>query len=139
MTNCLNRVTLIGNLGQNPEFRITNDGKEIAHFSLATSETWKDRSSGEKKEKTEWHKIVVLNDYLVKLIKDYVKKGSRVYVEGSMQTRKWTDNHGHEKLTTEVVLQNFNAALILMDTKGSMNDHGNADAGFEHENNNQNS
>lgn len=117
MANSLNKVTLIGNLGADPEIRTTNDGKEIATLSLATSESWKDRVTGERKEKTEWHRIVVFNDGLVGVIKNYVKKGSKIYIEGSLQTRKWVDNSGQEKYTTEIVLQNFNANLILLDSK----------------------
>jgi single-strand DNA-binding protein len=109
-------------LGRDPEFRSTNDGKEIANFSLATSEHWKDRATGEKKEKTEWHRIVVFNEGLVRVIKDYVKKGSKLYIEGNLQTRKWVDNSGQEKYTTEIVLQNYNCQLILLDNRNS-SDH----------------
>ena len=125
MANSLNKVTLIGNLGRDPEFRSTNDGKEIATFSVATSESWKDKSSGERKEKTEWHKVVVFNDGLVGVIKNYVKKGSKVYIEGSLQTRKWQDNSGQEKYTTEIILQNFNAQFILLDSKSHDHSHDN--------------
>lgn len=117
MAHSLNKVTLIGNLGKNPELRSTNEGKEIAIFTLATSDTWKDRNTGEKKEKTEWHRIVVYNEGLVNIIKNYLKKGSKVYLEGSIQTRKWSDNNGQERFSTEIVLQNFNANLILLDNK----------------------
>lgn len=119
MANSLNKVTLIGNLGRDPEIRTTNDGRELANFSIATSETWKDKATGEKKEKTEWHRVVVFNEGLVRVIKDYVKKGSKLYIEGSLQTRKWVDNSGQEKYTTEVVLQNFNSQLILLDGRSS--------------------
>ena len=119
MANGLNKVVLIGNLGRDPEFRSTNDGKEIATFTIATSDSWKDRATGEKKEKTEWHRVVVFSEGLVKVIKSYLKKGSKVYLEGSLQTRKWVDNAGQEKYSTEIVLQNFNANLILLDTKSS--------------------
>jgi len=124
MAGSLNKVTLIGNLGKDPEIRTTNDGKEIASFSLATSETWKDRATGEKKERTEWHRIAVFNEGLVGLIKNYVQKGSKLYIEGSLQTRKWTDNTGIEKYTTEVVLQNYNASLILLDNKNHVESDG---------------
>ncbi|MCC8417762.1 MAG: single-stranded DNA-binding protein [Rickettsia endosymbiont of Bryobia graminum] len=117
MANSLNRAILIGNLGRDPEIRSTNDGKEIASFSIATSETWKDRVSGERKEKTEWHRVVVFNEGLVSVIKNYAKKGTKVYIEGSLQTRKWIDNSGQEKYTTEIVLQNFNSQFILLDSK----------------------
>ena len=119
MAHSLNKVVLIGNLGRDPEFRSTNEGKEIATFSIATSDSWKDRLTGEKKEKTEWHRIVIFNEALVRVIKNYVKKGSKIYLEGSLQTRKWVDSSGQEKYSTEIVLQNFNANLILLDTKNS--------------------
>ena len=123
MTNSLNKVTLIGNLGRDPEVRHTNDGKEIASFSLATSESWRDKTSGEKKERTEWHRIVVFSEGLVNIIKSYVKKGSKIYIEGSLQTRKWQDNTGQEKYTTEVVLQGYSAQLILLDKKDSVSSY----------------
>ena len=114
----VNKVILVGNLGQDPEIRNTSDGREIANFSLATSENWKDKSTGEKKEKTEWHRVVVFSQGLVGVIKNYVKKGSKLYIEGSLQTRKWTDNQGVEKYTTEIVLQNYNSTLQILDSKG---------------------
>ena len=114
MSGSLNKVTLIGNLGRDPEIRTTNDGKEIANFSLATSESWKDKATGEKKDKTEWHRIVCFNEGLVKIIKEYVKKGTKLYIEGQLQTRKWLDNANQEKYTTEVVLQGYNAHLVLL-------------------------
>jgi single-strand DNA-binding protein len=115
----LNKAILIGNLGRDPEIRHTADGKEIASFSVATSETWKDRATGEKKEKTEWHRVVVFSEGLVSVVKNYAKKGTKIYLEGNLQTRKWVDNLGHEKYTTEIVLQNFNSQFILLDSKGS--------------------
>lgn len=121
MAGSLNKVALVGNLGHDPEIRTTSDGKEIANFSLATTETWKDRVTGEKKERTEWHRVVIFNEGLVSVVKNYVKKGSKLYIEGSLQTRKWNDNSGQEKYTTEVVLQNFNSQLILLDSKNSNN------------------
>lgn len=114
----LNKVTLIGNLGKDPEIRTTGDGKEIANFSIATKETWKDKTTGEKKDKTEWHRVVCFNEGLTRVIKSYVKKGSKIYIEGQLQTRKWTDQDKQEKYTTEVVLQNYNSSLILLDSKG---------------------
>ena len=114
----LNKVTLIGNLGKDPEIRTTGDGKEIANFSIATSETWKDKTTGEKKDKTEWHRVVCFNEGLTRVIKSYVKKGSKIYVEGQLQTRKWTNQEGQEVYTTEVILQNYNSSLILLDSKG---------------------
>ena len=118
MAGSLNKAILIGNLGRDPEIRHMADGKEIASFSVATSETWKDRTTGEKKEKTEWHRVVVFSEGLVSVVKNYAKKGTRVYLEGILQTRKWVDNLGHEKYTTEIVLQNFNSQFILLDSKG---------------------
>lgn len=119
MAGSLNKVVLIGNLGADPEIRSTTLGKEIASFSIATADSWKDRITGEKKEKTEWHRVVVFNEGLVTVIKNYAKKGTKVYIEGSLQTRKWVDNTGQEKYTTEVVLQNFNGHFILLDSRGS--------------------
>jgi len=116
MSGSLNKVILIGNLGNDPEIRSTNDGREIANFSLATGESWKDKVTGEKKEKTEWHRIVCFNEGLVKVIKEYVKKGTKLYIEGQLQTRKWLDNANQEKYTTEIVLQGYNANLILLGT-----------------------
>lgn len=121
MAGSLNKVTLIGNLGRDPEIRTTGEGKEIANLSLATTDIWKDRVTGEKKEKTEWHRVVIFNEGLVSVVKSYVKKGSKLYIEGSLQTRKWNDNSGQEKYTTEIVLQNFNSQLILLDRKNSTN------------------
>ena len=115
----LNKVTLIGNVGQDPEIRNTQDGREIANFSIATTESWKDKNTGERQSKTEWHRIVVFSQGLVGIIKNYVKKGSKLYIEGQLQTRKWTDNNGVEKYTTEVVLQNFNSNLQMLDSRNS--------------------
>ena len=109
MAGSLNKVMLIGNVGKDPEIRSTGEGKEIANFSLATSESWKDRATGERKDRTEWHRIVIFNDGLVGIVKNYVKRGSKVLIEGNLQTRKWVDNTGQEKYTTEVVLQNFSS------------------------------
>lgn len=140
MALSLNKVILIGNVGRDAEIRMTSEGKEIATISLATSETWKDKVTGEKKEKTEWHRVVVFNDGLVGVVKSFVKKGSRLYIEGSLQTRKWQDSTGIEKYTTEIVLQNFGANLILLDSKsqgdGNMADYSQAQnrgaSNFEH-------
>ncbi len=135
----LNKVTLIGNVGKDPEIRNTSDGREIASLTLATGESWRDRATGEKKERTEWHRISIFNEALVGVVKNYVKKGSKIYLEGNLQTRKWVDNAGVEKYTTEVILQNFNSALILLDNKGStpsdgmtQSDSGKAGATFDH-------
>lgn len=130
MANSINKVTLIGNVGRDPEIRTTQDGKEIATITLATSESWKDRLSGERKERTEWHKIVVFADGLVNIIKNYVKKGSKLYVEGALQTRKWVDNAGVERYTTEIVLQNFNSTLLMLDNNRT---HGGGDGHTHHD------
>ncbi len=119
MAGSVNKVILIGNLGRDPEIRATQDGREIANLAIATSESWKDKSTGERKEKTEWHRVVIFNDGLVNVVKNYLKKGAKVYIEGSLQTRKWTDKDGHEKYSTEVVLQGFGGVLTMLDGKGS--------------------
>tara|TARA_B100000470_G_C19711348_1_gene355622 strand:+ start:272 stop:715 length:444 start_codon:yes stop_codon:yes gene_type:complete len=119
MSGSLNKVMLIGRLGQDPEIRNTQDGRSLCTFSLATSENWNDRNTGERKEKTEWHRIVVFNEGLVKIIEQYVKKGSNVFLEGQLQTRKWEDKEGIEKYTTEVVLQGFNSTFKMLDSKGA--------------------
>ena len=117
----INKVILVGNVGQDPEIRSTQDGREIANFSLATSESWKDKNTGEKKEKTEWHRVVVFSQGLTSIVKNYVKKGSKLYIEGSLQSRKWTDNQGVEKYTTEVVLQNYNSTIQMLDSSRNSN------------------
>src|SRR6185295_18779866 len=117
MAGSVNKVILVGNLGKDPEIRNTQDGREIANLTLATSESWKDKNSGERKEKTEWHRVVIFNDRLIPIVKQYLKKGAKVYVEGALQTRKWTDQSGQEKYSTEVVLQNFNGTLTMLDTR----------------------
>jgi single-strand DNA-binding protein len=114
----VNKVILVGNLGKDPEIRRTQDGKAIANLSLATSESWKDKNTGERKEKTEWHRVVIFNENLCKIVEAYLKKGSKVYLEGALQTRKWSDKDGVEKYSTEVVLQGFNSSLVMLDTKG---------------------
>jgi single-strand DNA-binding protein len=113
----LNKAIIIGNVGKDPIIRSTQDGREIASLSLATSESWKDKSTGERKEKTEWHNISVFSEGLVKVIKQCVKKGDKVYIEGKIQTRKWTDKDGTEKYTTEIVLQGFDAKLVMLSSK----------------------
>lgn len=115
MAGSVNKVILVGNLGRDPEIRSMQSGEEIAQLSLATSETWRDKASGERKERTEWHRVVIFNENLVKVAKQYLKKGSKVYIEGSLQTRKWTDKDGAEKYTTEVVLQRFRGELTMLD------------------------
>ena len=114
MAGSINKVILLGRVGQDPEIRATSNGKEIANLSLATSESWKDKSTGEKKEKTEWHRVVIFNEGLVNLVKNYVAKGTQLYVEGVLQTRKWQDSSGQDKYSTEIVLQNYNGKIVLL-------------------------
>jgi len=118
MAGSVNKVILVGNLGKDPEIRRTQDGRPIANLSVATSETWRDKATGERKEKTEWHRVVIFNEGLAKVAEQYLKKGAKVYVEGSLQTRKWTDQSGVEKYSTEVVLQGFNSVLTMLDGRG---------------------
>jgi single-strand DNA-binding protein len=118
MAGSVNKVILVGNVGKDPEVRSAQDGTKIVNFSLATSETWNDRASGERKERTEWHRIVVFNDRVADVVEKYVRKGSKLYVEGSLQTRKWTDQSGQEKYTTEVVISRFKGELTMLDGRG---------------------
>ena len=115
MAGSVNKVILIGNLGADPEIKRTQDGRPIANLRIATSETWRDKNSGERKERTEWHRVVIFNEGLCRVAEQYLKKGAKVYIEGQLQTRKWTDQSGAEKYTTEVVLQNFNSVLTMLD------------------------
>jgi single-strand DNA-binding protein len=115
MAGSVNKVILVGNLGKDPEIRRTQDGRPIANLSVATSETWRDKNSGERKEKTEWHRVVIFNEGLCKVAEQYLKKGAKIYIEGQLQTRKWTDQAGVEKYSTEVVLQGFNSNLTMLD------------------------
>ena len=115
MAGSVNKVILVGNLGRDPEIRFAQNGNKIANFSIATSESWRDKSSGERKEKTEWHRIVVFSEGLATIAEKYLKKGSKVYIEGALQTRKWTDKDGAEKYSTEIVLQGFNSTLTMLD------------------------
>jgi len=119
MAGSVNKVILIGNLGKDPEVRTSQDGSKIVNFTIATSETWNDRASGERKERTEWHRVVVFNDRIGEVVEKYVKKGSKVYVEGALQTRKWTDQAGQEKYTTEVVIGRFNGQLTMLDGRNA--------------------
>jgi single-strand DNA-binding protein len=119
MAGSINKVILVGNLGKDPEVRATQDGREICNLTIATGETWKDKSTGERKEKTEWHRVVIFNENLVRVAKDYLRKGSKVYIEGQLQTRKWTNKEGQDQYSTEVVLQNYNGNLTMLDTKAS--------------------
>src|SRR5262249_43304297 len=112
------KVILVGNLGRDPEIRSTQDGTRVANLSLATSENWRDKNTGERREKTEWHRIVIFNERFVEVAEKYLHKGSKVYIEGQLQTRKWTDQSGQEKYTTEVVLQRFRGELTMLDTRG---------------------
>jgi single-strand DNA-binding protein len=118
MAGSVNKVILIGNLGADPEIRRTQDGRPIANLRVATSESWRDKATGERREKTEWHRVVIFNEGLCKIVEQYLKKGSKVYLEGALQTRKWTDKEGHEKYSTEVVLQGFNSSLTMLDGRG---------------------
>ena len=117
MAGSVNKVILVGNLGKDPEVRRTTSGDPIVNLSLATSESWRDKSSGERKEKTEWHRVVIFNKNLADVAEKYLRKGSKVYVEGQLQTRKWTDKDGQEKYSTEVVLQNFRGELTMLDSR----------------------
>ena len=114
MAGSVNKVILVGNLGRDPEIRNAQDGTKIANFSVATSETWRDKATGERKDRTEWHRIVIFNDRLADIAQQYLKKGMKVFVEGQLQTRKWTDKDGHDKYTTEIVLQRFRGELTLL-------------------------
>ena len=118
MAGSENKVILVGNLGKDPEIRRTQDGRPIANLSVATSESWRDKATGERKEKTEWHRVVIFNEGLAKVAEQYLKKGAKVYIEGQLQTRKWTDQSGTEKYSTEVVLQGFNSNLTMLDGRG---------------------
>src|ERR1700741_1264696 len=130
MAGSVNKVILVGNLGADPEIRTLNSGDRVANLRLATSETWRDRSSGERKERTKWHRGVIFNDNLVKVAESYLRKGSKVYVEGSLQTRKWSDQSGQEKFSTEVVLQKFRGELTMLDGRGDAAGAGQGDEGY---------
>jgi single-strand DNA-binding protein len=130
MAGSVNKVILVGNLGKDPEIRRTQDGRPIANLSVATSESWRDKATGERKEKTEWHRVVIFNEGLCRIAEQYLKKGSKVYLEGQLQTRKWQDQSGQDKYTTEVVLQNFNSNLTMLDRAGERGgDFGSSDSG----------
>ncbi|GJE62485.1 single-stranded DNA-binding protein [Methylobacterium trifolii] len=118
MAGSVNKVILVGNLGRDPEMRRLGSGDPVCNLRLATSESWKDKASGERKEKTEWHSVVIYNDNLARVAEQYLRKGSKVYIEGQLQTRKWTDNSGVEKYTTEVVLQRFRGEMTILDGRG---------------------
>ena len=126
MAGSLNKVQLIGRLGADPEIKQMVNGKSVARLSIATSQTWKDKSSGERKEKTEWHRVVIFNEGLVGVVQQYLKKGANVYIEGQLSTRKWKDeSSGQDKYSTEVVLQGFNSSLTMLDSKNSKNENSN--------------
>ncbi len=129
MAGSVNKVILIGNLGRDPEVRYSQSGDKIVNFSMATSESWKDKQTGERREKTEWHRIVIFNDHLAEIAERYLRKGSKVYVEGALQTRKWTGNDGIEKYTTEIVLQRYRGELTMLDSKGEGSGYGGGGSG----------
>lgn len=122
MSGSVNKVILIGNIGVDPDIRRTQDGRPIANLSVATSESWRDKATGERREKTEWHRVVIFNENLCRVVEQYLKKGAKVYIEGALQTRKWTDQQGVEKYSTEVVLQGFNGNLTMLDRQKADDD-----------------
>ena len=130
MAGSVNKVILVGNLGKDPEVRRMQDGRPVVNMSVATSESWRDKATGERKEKTEWHRVVIFNEGLCRVAEQYLKKGAKVYLEGQLQTRKWQDKDGQDKYTTEVVLQGFNSQLTMLDGRGG----GGAEAGEGGEN-----
>jgi len=119
MAGSVNKVILVGNLGADPEMRSTQDGRPIANLSIATTDSWRDKASGERRERTEWHRVVIFSEGLCRIAEQYLKKGSKVYLEGALQTRKWTDQSGQDKYSTEVVLQGFNSTLTMLDSRNS--------------------
>ena len=119
MAGSVNKVILVGNLGKDPEIRSTQSGKEIANLAIATSEQWKDKQTGERREKTEWHRVAIFNEGLVGIAKNYLKKGSKIYIEGQLQTRKWQDNQGQDRYTTEIILQGYQCALYMLDGRNN--------------------
>src|SRR6476661_1099666 len=129
MAGSVNKVILIGNLGADPEVRRTQDGRPIANLRVATSESWRDKNTGERREKTEWHRVVIFSEGLAKIAEQYLKKGSKVYIEGALQTRKWQDKDGQDKYTTEVVLQGFNSTLTMLDGRGGAAGSGASESG----------
>ncbi|MCH7937267.1 MAG: single-stranded DNA-binding protein [Proteobacteria bacterium] len=129
MAGSINKVILVGNLGRDPEVRFSQDGTKIVNFSVATSDRWKDKQTGEPREKTEWHRVVIFNDRLADVAEKYLRKGSKVYIEGALQTRKWTGNDGNERYSTEVVLQRYRGELTMLDSRGSTGAGDNAAAG----------
>ncbi len=130
MAGSVNKVIIIGNLGRDPEIRSTQDGTKVANLSVATSESWRDKTSGERREKTEWHRVVIFNDRLAEVAERFLKKGAKVYIEGQLQTRKWTDQSGQERYTTEIVLQKYRGELTMLDAKGESGGGMSEDAGY---------
>jgi single-strand DNA-binding protein len=136
MAGSINKVILVGNLGRDPEVRAMQDGREVVNLAIATSESWRDKNSGERKEKTEWHKVAIFNEGLVKVAKNYLKKGSKVYIEGALQTRKWTNKEGQDQYTTEIVLQGYGGNLTMLDGRagggnaGGMEDSGGGSSSY---------
>jgi single-strand DNA-binding protein len=138
MAGSVNKVILVGNLGKDPEIRRTQDGRPIANLRIATSETWRDKSTGERREKTEWHSVVIFNENLCKIAEQYLKKGAKVFIEGQLQTRKWQGQDGQDRYSTEVVLQGFNGNLTMLDgrsgggmSEGSQSEYGGDSGGYE--------
>lgn len=134
MAGSVNKVILVGNLGADPEIRRTQDGRPIANLRVATSESWRDKASGERREKTEWHRVVIFNEGLCKVAEQYLRKGAKVYIEGQLQTRKWQDQQGQERYSTEVVLQGFNSQLTMLDGRAGgagMHENGQSDYGAD--------
>src|SRR5471032_3635125 len=129
MAGSVNKVILVGNLGKDPEVRRMQNGNPVVNLSVATSESWRDKATGERKEKTEWHRVVIFNEGLAKVAEQYLKKGAKVYIEGALQTRKWTDQSGVEKYSTEVVLQGFNSTLTMLDGRSGGGSFGSDDQG----------
>ena len=129
MAGSVNKVILVGNVGNDPEIRTFGNGGKVANRSIATSESWRDKSSGEKREKTEWHRVVIFNDGLVGIVERFVKKGTKVYIEGKLQTRKWQDQSGNDRYSTEVVLQGFDATLVMLDGRSGGGDSGGGNQG----------
>lgn len=139
MAGSVNKVILVGNLGADPDVKRTQDGRPIVNLSIATSDSWRDKNSGERREKTEWHRVVIFSEGLCKVAENYLKKGSKVYLEGALQTRKWQDQNGQDKYSTEVVLQGFNSTLTMLDGRGDNQGGGYGGGGdnFGGNNNNQ--
>ena len=131
MAGSVNKVILVGNLGRDPEVRFSQANKKIVNLSVATSESWKDRNSGERKEKTEWHRVVIFSEGLANIAEQYLRKGSKVYIEGQLQTRDWTDKDGVKKYSTEVVLQGFNCAMTMLDGPGGTSGGGSGGGGYD--------